>query len=139
MIKKLVRLIAPITPSHSTKPNYISLVRVLQITTVHTHSLVEGMVIMQGMFFKRCTHLLYCSVLYLLGNVNTWRMSKPDKGSSFRIKNQWNILVIRKILYKISKLSKFNACNLLGYWTNTEAPIHFYKFRPERTVFNIYI
>ena len=47
---------------------------------------------MQGKLFQRCTHLLYCSVLG--GNVNTRRMSKPDMGSFFHIKNQWNILVI---------------------------------------------
>ena len=40
------------------------------------------------------THLLYCSVLSLSGNVNTRRMSKPDIESIFQIKNQWNILVI---------------------------------------------
>ena len=37
---------------------------------------------------------LYCSVLSLGGNVNTRRMSQPDMGSIFHIKNQWNILVI---------------------------------------------
>ena len=51
-------------------------------------------VIMQGKLFQRCTHLLYWSVLSLGGNVNTRRMSKPDMGSIFHIKNQWNILVI---------------------------------------------
>ena len=50
-------------------------------------------VIMQGKLFQRCTHLLYYSVLSLGGNVNTRRMSKPDMGSIFHIKNQWNILV----------------------------------------------
>ena len=49
---------------------------------------------MQGKLFQRCAHLLYCSVLSLGGNVNTRRMSKPDMGSIFQIKNQWNILVI---------------------------------------------
>ena len=49
---------------------------------------------MQGKLFQRCTHLLYCSVLSLGGNVNTRRMSKPDMGSIFHINNQWNILVI---------------------------------------------
>ena len=34
-------------------------------------------VIMQGKLFQRCTHLLYCSVLSLGGNVNTGWMSKP--------------------------------------------------------------
>ena len=51
-------------------------------------------VIMQGKLFQRCTHLLYCSVLSLGGNLNTRRMSQPDMGSIFHIKNQWNILVI---------------------------------------------
>jgi len=31
--------------------------------------------IMQGKLFQKCTHLLYCSVLSLGGNVNTRRMS----------------------------------------------------------------
>jgi len=51
--------------------------------------------VLQGKLFQRCTHLLYCSVPSLGGNVNTRRMSKPDVGSIFHIKNQWNILVIR--------------------------------------------
>ena len=51
-------------------------------------------VIMQGKLFQRCTHLLYCSVLSLGGNVNTRRMSQPDMGFIFHVKNQWNILVI---------------------------------------------
>ena len=46
---------------------------------------------MQGKLFHRCTHLLYCSVLSLGGNVNTRRMSQPDMGSIFHIKNQWKI------------------------------------------------
>ena len=49
---------------------------------------------MQGKLFQRCTHLLYCSVLSLSGNLNTRRMSKPDMGSIFHINNQWNILVM---------------------------------------------
>ena len=48
---------------------------------------------MQWKLLQRCTHLLYCSVLSLGGNVNTRRMSKPDIGSIFHINNQWNILV----------------------------------------------
>ena len=44
----------------------------------------------------------------------------------------------RKLLCVLSKLSKFNAFNLLGYKTNTEASILVYKFRPERTGFNMY-
>ena len=49
---------------------------------------------MQGKLFQRCTHLLYCIVLSLGGNVNTRRMSQPDMGTIFLIKNQWNILAI---------------------------------------------
>jgi len=51
--------------------------------------------VLQGKLFQKCTHLLYCSVPSLGGNVSTRRMSKPDVGSIFHIKNQWNILVIR--------------------------------------------
>ena len=51
---------------------------------------------MQGKFFSGvrifCTAV--CSVLSLGGNVNTRRMWKPDMGSIFNIKNQWNFLVI---------------------------------------------
>ena len=36
---------------------------------------------MQGKLFQRCTHLLYCSVPSLGGNVNTKGMTKPDKKS----------------------------------------------------------
>ena len=42
--------------------------------------------VMQGKLFQKCTHLLYCSVLSLGGNVNTRRMSKPDMGSILNIK-----------------------------------------------------
>ena len=38
----------------------------------------------------------------------------------------------KKVLCELSKLSKFYAINLLGYWTNTDASIHVYKLRPER-------
>ena len=57
-------------------------------------NLLWGKDVMQGKLFQKCTHLLYCSVLSLGGNVNTRRMSKPDMGSIFHINNQWNILVI---------------------------------------------
>ena len=63
---------------------------------------------MHGKLFQRCTQLLYCSVLSLGGNVNTRQMSEPDMGFIFHIKNQWN------------------------------ASILVYKFRPERTGFNMY-
>ena len=45
-------------------------------------------VIMQGKLFQRYTHLFYCSVLSLGGNINKRRMSKPDMGSIFHMKNQ---------------------------------------------------
>ena len=89
---------------------------------------------MQGKLFQRCTHLLYCSVLSLGGNVNKRRMLKPHMGSIFHIKNQYS--GHRKLLCELSKLSKFNAFNLLRYETNTDASILVYKFHPERTGFN---
>ena len=60
-------------------------------------NILRRKVIMQGKLFQRCTHLLCCSVvLSLEGNVNTRRMSQPDMGSISHIKNQRNILVIKK-------------------------------------------
>ena len=56
-------------------------------------------VVIQGKLFQWCPHLLYCSVLCLGGNVNTRRLSKPDMGSIFHKKNQWNILVIGNFNY----------------------------------------
>ena len=70
---------------------------------------------MQGKLFQKCTHLLYCSVLYLGANVNTKRMSKPDMGSIFHIKKSMKYSGHRKLLSQLSKLLKFNALNLLGY------------------------
>jgi len=68
--------------------------------------------VMQGKLFQKCTHLLYCSVLSLGGNVNTRRMSEPDMGSIFHIKKSMKYSGHRKLL---CELSKFNAFNLLGY------------------------
>ena len=45
----------------------------------------------------------------------------------------------RKLLCELSKLSKFDAFNLLGYSTNTDASILVYKYRPKRTGFNVYV
>ena len=55
-----------------------------------TWYIVKSKDLMQGKLFKnqKCTHVLYCSVLLLGGNVNTRRMSKPDMGSIFHIKNR---------------------------------------------------
>ena len=67
-------------------------------------NLVKDRVIMQGQLFQRCTHLLYCSLLSLGGNVNTRRMSQPDMETIFFIKkNQWNILVIENYYVKYIK------------------------------------
>ena len=44
----------------------------------------------------------------------------------------------KKLLCELSKLSKLNAFNLLGYLTNANASILVYKFRPERIGFNMY-
>ena len=93
---------------------------------------------MQEKLFQRCTHLLSCSALTLGGNVNTRRMSKPDKGSIFHIKKSIKYSGHRKLICELSKLSKCNAFNLLGYLTNTDASILVYKFRPEITGFNMY-
>ena len=72
--------------------------------------------VMQGKLFQKCTHLLYCTVLSKSGNVNTRRMSKSDIGSIFHIKKKsMKYSGHRKFLCELSKLSKFNAFNLLGY------------------------
>ena len=86
---------------------------------------------MQGKLYQRCTHLLYCSVLSLSGNVNTRRMSKPEMTSIFHGKKSMKYSGHRKLLCELSKLSKFNAFILLGYQSNTDsdASILVYKFR----------
>ena len=71
--------------------------------------------VMQAKLFQKCTNLLYCSVLSLGGNVNTRRMSKPDMGSIFFIKKSMKYSGHRKLLCELSKLSKLNAFNLIGY------------------------
>ena len=43
----------------------------------------------------------------------------------------------RELLCELSKLSKFNAFNPLGYKTYTDESILVYRFRPERTFFFI--
>ena len=71
-------------------------------------------VIMQGKLFQMCTHLLYCSVLSLGDNVNTRRISQPDMGSIFYIKNQLTILVkgnyyVNYVNYQIIKIIKIKC------------------------------
>ena len=101
--------------------------------------LVKRKDLMQGKLFQKCTHLLSCSVLSLGGNVNTRRMSMPDMGSIFHIKKSMKYSGQRKLLCELSKLWKFNAFNLLGYSTNTDASILVYKYRPKGTGFNVYV
>ena len=71
----------------------------------------QSKVIMQGKLFQRFTHLLYCSVLSLSGNVNTRRMSKPDMGSIFHIKKSMKYSGHMKLLCELSKWSILNAFN----------------------------
>ena len=63
--------------------------------------------IMQGKLFQRCTHLLYCSELSMGGNVNTRRMSQPDRGSIFHIKKSMKYSGHRKLFYLNNKIIKF--------------------------------
>ena len=56
-------------------------------------------VIIQVKLFERCTHLLYCSLLSLGGNVNTRRMSKPDMRFIFHIKKSMKYSGHRTLLY----------------------------------------
>ena len=79
-------------------------------------------VIMQGNLFQRSTHLLYCSVLSLGGNVNRRRMSKPD---IFHIKNQWNILVIGN--YYVN-FQNYQNVMLLTYSDTKRILMHLFLF-----------
>ena len=94
-------------------------------------------ILIQGKLFQRCTHFLYCSVLSLRWKVNTRRMSQLAWHIIFHIKNSMKYSGHRKLFCEFSKLSKLNAF-VLGYQMNTNASILVYKFRPERTVFNMY-
>ena len=81
--------------------------------------------LMQGKLFQRCTHLLYCSVLSLGGNVNTRQMSKPDMGSIFHIKNQWHILVIGKYCVNYQN---YQTSMLLTYSDTKRTLMHLFLF-----------
>ena len=95
--------------------------------------------VMQGKLFQKNTHLLYCSVLSLGGNVNTRRMSKSNMGSIFHIKKSMKYSGHKKLLYELSKLSKFNALTSSDTKrTLMHLYILVYKFRPKRTGFNVY-
>ena len=80
---------------------------------------------MQGKLFQRCTHLLYCSVLSLGGNVNTRRMSKPDMGSIFHIKKSMKYSGHMKLLCELSKWSNL----MLLTSSDTKLPLmHLFLF-----------
>ena len=63
-------------------------------------------VIMQWKLFQMYTHLLYCSVLSLGANVNTKRMSQPDRGSIFHIKKSMKYSGHMQLLCELSKFLK---------------------------------
>ena len=86
---------------------------------------IELKVIMRGKFFQRCTHLLYFSLLSLGSNVNTRWMSKPDIGSIFHIKNQWNILV--KGNYYVN-YQNYQNLMLLTPWVTKQTMMHLLLF-----------
>ena len=77
----------PFTPLPFIYQSKTKLVFLLDFFKVPYNS-ISDKVLMQGKLFQRCAHLLYCSVLFLGGNVNTRRMSRPAMGSIFHIKNQ---------------------------------------------------
>ena len=82
--------------------------------------------VIQGKLFQKCTHLLYCSVLSLGGNVNARRMSKPDMGSIFYIKNKWNILVIGT--YYVN-YQHYQNLLILTYSDTKRTLMHLFLFR----------
>ena len=84
-------------------------------------------VIMQGKLFQRFTHLLYCSALSLGGNVNTRRISQPDMGSIFHIKNQWNIQVIGNYNY-VWIIKNFQNSMLLSSSDTKRTMMHLFLF-----------
>jgi len=92
--------------------------------------------VMQGKVFQECTHLLYCSVLSLGGNVNTRRMSKPPIGSIIHIKkNQWNILVIGN--YYVN-YQNYQNLMLLTSSDTKRTLMHLSNSAQRETGFNVY-
>ena len=113
------------------------IIKILMFTTQSfKENIIHAKVIMQGKLFQRCTHLFNCSVLSLGGNVNTGRMSTPDMGPIFHIKNQWNILVTENHFVNYQNYQNFMLFISLDTKRTT---ILAYKFRPERTGFNMYV
>ncbi len=64
-------------------------------------------------------------------------MSQPAMGSTFHINNQGNIMVIEN--YYMNYQNDQNLILLSSNWIlDDDASILVYKYRPERTVFNMY-
>jgi len=104
---------------------------------MHIYGVHSTKVLIQGKLFQKCTHLLYCSVLSLGGNVNTRRMSKHDMGSISHIKYQCNILVIGN--YYVNYQNYQNSILLTSLDTKRTLMLNLvYKFCPKRTGFNMY-
>ena len=93
---------------------------------------------MQRKLFQWYAHLLHYGVLSLGGNVNKRRMSKPDMGSIFHIKNQLNIMVIGNYYVNYQNYQNLMLLTSSDPKTNTDASIFVYKFHPERTGFSMY-
>ena len=74
------------------------------LVTILNENIFQTKDVMQGKLFQKYTHLLYCRVLSLGGNVNTRRMLQPDMGSIFHIQKSVKYSG-RKLLYELSKLS----------------------------------
>ena len=83
-------------------------------------------------------HLVYCSLLSLGYEVNKSRMSQPEMGSIIHMNNLWNILVIGK--YYVNYQNYQNKMPLSPSDTRRTLmqSILVYKFRRERTGFNMY-
>ena len=91
---------------------------------------------MQGKLFQRCRASFV--LLSLGGNVNTRRMSKPDMGSIFHIKNQWNILVIGN--YYVN-YQNYQNLMLLTSSDTKRTLMHLFLFKNsahKRTGYNVY-
>ena len=65
-------------------------------------------------------------------------MLQPDMGTIFHIKIN-EIFWLLQTIMEVIKIININAFILLGYKRNTDASILVYKYRPERTGFNMYV
>ena len=102
-------------------------------------NLNSAKVIMQGKLFQRCKHLLYCSVLSLGDNVNTRRMSQPCHNltwdPSFRVKKQWNILVIENYYVNYQNLMLLSS----PYTKRTLMHLFLFTNSVQRELVSIYV